>query len=104
MIAPPPLPLTAREKAIDEARRAQADPALRSIAEVTGYLVHAKDGDIGQVEDFLVEDDDWSIHYLVVDAGSSWRGNKVLISPIAVLSIQLANREVRCVSSIPTRN
>ncbi|MGE3248503.1 MAG: PRC-barrel domain-containing protein, partial [Beijerinckiaceae bacterium] len=32
---------------------AEGDPHLRSISEVTGYYIHAKDGDIGHVEDFL---------------------------------------------------
>lgn len=29
--------------------------------------IHASDGEIGHIEDFLVEDNDWSIRYLVVD-------------------------------------
>ena len=57
------------------------DPHLRSIEAVTGYHIHASDGEIGHVEDFLVEDADWSIHYLVVDTKNWWPGKKVLISP-----------------------
>jgi hypothetical protein len=94
LIAPPSLALMTREKGIDEVRQAKDDPALRGMGEVTGYVVHAKDGDVGQVEDFLVEDDDWSIHYLVVAIGSWWQGNKVLVSPLAVLSIQWADRQI----------
>jgi len=57
------------------------DPHLRSIEAVTGYHIHASDGEIGHVGDFLVEDADWSIHYLVVDTKNWWPGKKVLISP-----------------------
>lgn len=57
------------------------DPHLRSAEEVTGYHIHAKDGEIGHVADFLVEDGDWSIHYLVVDTKNWWPGKKVLLSP-----------------------
>jgi len=39
----------------------------RSASEVTGYHILASDGEIGHVTDFLLEDADWSIRYLVVD-------------------------------------
>jgi hypothetical protein len=41
----------------------ESDPDLRSIAAVTGYHIHATDGDVGDVEDFLVDDADWKIRY-----------------------------------------
>ena len=43
--------------------------------------MHASDGEIGHVEDFLVDDANWSIHYLVVDTTNWWPGKRVLISP-----------------------
>lgn len=43
------------------------DPHLRNVAEVDGYHVNASDGDIGPVEDLVVEDDSWGIRYLIVD-------------------------------------
>jgi sporulation protein YlmC with PRC-barrel domain len=61
--------------------RSDDDPHLRSIEAVTGYHIHATDGEIGHVEDFLVEDADWSIHYLLVDTKNWWPAKKVLISP-----------------------
>ena len=70
-----------REEDIADARRSHDDPHLRSVEAVTGYHIHASDGEIGHVEDFLVEDADWSIHYLVVDTKNWWPGKKVLISP-----------------------
>ena len=79
--------LMQREKEIDDAHRKADDPALRSVEEVTGYHVHARDGEIGHVADFLVEDADWSIHYLVVDTKNWWPGKNVLISPLSVRKI-----------------
>ena len=70
-----------REEAIADSQRDRDDPHLRSIEAVTGYHIHASDGEIGHVEDFLVEDADWSIHYLVVDTKNWWPGKKVLIAP-----------------------
>jgi hypothetical protein len=57
------------------------DPNLRSIDEVTGYYVKATDGDIGHVEDFLVDEENWRVRYLVVDTKNWWPGRKVLVSP-----------------------
>jgi len=90
----PSLELMQREKEIDDAQRGKDDPALRSANEVTGYRIHASDGEIGHVDDLLVEDEDWSIHYLIVDTKEWWPGKKVLISPLSVRKIEWADRQV----------
>ena len=51
---PLPLEFRRREEEIDSRQRDRDDPHLRSIQAVTGYHVHASDGEIGHVEDFLV--------------------------------------------------
>lgn len=56
------------------------DPHLRSTAEVKGYKIHATDGEIGDVSDFIIGGD-WKIRFLIVDTGSWFPGKKVLISP-----------------------
>jgi len=76
-----------REEDIAASRRSDDDPHLRSIGEVVGYHIHAADGEIGHVEDFLMEEADWSIHYLVVDTKNWWPGKKVLVSPRSVTGI-----------------
>jgi hypothetical protein len=75
------------EEELDRALRHDGNPHLRSIEAVTGYHIHASDGEIGHIEDFLVQEDDWSIHYLVVDTKNWWPGQKVLISPRSVEEI-----------------
>jgi hypothetical protein len=70
------------------------DPHLRSIAAVTGYHIHATDGGMGHVEDFLVEDASWRIRYLVVDTKNWWPGQRVLISPRTVREIDWADRSI----------
>ncbi len=92
-VLPPPEP-TQKEKEIEEAQHAKDDPALRSATEVTGYDILASDGAIGHVADFLVEDDDWSIHYLVVDTANWWPDKKVLISPLSVREIEWKTGQV----------
>jgi hypothetical protein len=54
---------------------------LRSTHAVIGYHIQGKDGDIGHVEDFIIDDDSWDIRYLVIDTQNFWEGKKVLISP-----------------------
>jgi hypothetical protein len=81
MMAPPPPESRRREAKLADAQRERDDPHLRSIDAVSGYHIRASDGEIGHVEDFLVEDGDWSIHYLVVDTRNWWFGERVLISP-----------------------
>jgi hypothetical protein len=63
-------------------RREEAwDPNLRSTSGVTGHHIQALDGEIGHVEDFIIDDETWSIRYLVVDTKNWWAGRHVLISP-----------------------
>ncbi len=57
------------------------DSHLRSAFEVKGYGVESLDGRMGSVEDFLLEDETWSIRYLVIDTIRWWPSKKVLISP-----------------------
>lgn len=82
------------EKEIADTWRDDDDPHLRSIEAVTGYHVHASDGEIGHVEDFLLEDSDWSIHFLVIDTTNWWPGKQVLISPRSSQSINWGDRLV----------
>jgi PRC-barrel domain len=57
------------------------NPSIRSVRNVTGYYIEAADGDIGHVEDFLVDDREWAIRYMVADTRNWWPGKKVIISP-----------------------
>ena len=68
------------------------DPHLRSAAEVTGYHLHASDGDIGHVSDFLVGDEGWTIGYLRVETSNWWLGETVLISPRSIRKIDWSER------------
>jgi len=71
------------------------DPHLRSIAAMTGYHIHASDGEIGHVKDFLVEVDGWRIRYIMIDTNDWWPGEKVLISPFSVQEINWAERQIQ---------
>jgi hypothetical protein len=57
------------------------DPHLRAMREVKDYHIQATDGEVGHLEDFIVDDQNWVIRYMVVDTRNWWPGKKVLVSP-----------------------
>ncbi|MBC7433674.1 MAG: PRC-barrel domain-containing protein [Rubritepida sp.] len=63
------------------------DAQLRSVAAVTGYHLHATDGDIGHVQEFVVDDEGWRITFLAVDTHNWWPGARVLILPRIVREV-----------------
>jgi hypothetical protein len=71
------------------------DPHLRSLAEVVGYHIHALDGDIGHLDDFLVDDETWKLEFIVVDTKNWGFGKHVLISPAQIKDIDWGSRYVR---------
>jgi hypothetical protein len=71
-----------------------ADPHLRSAVEVIGYHMAAKDGSVGHVQDFVTETSNWGLRYLIIDTRNWWPGNRVLLSPYAVKSINWADQQV----------
>jgi hypothetical protein len=70
------------------------DRHLRSTQEVTGYHLSALDGEIGHVDDFIVDDETWVIRYLVVATKNWWPGKKVLVSPKWIDNVSWEEREV----------
>lgn len=70
------------------------DPHLRSFKQVKGYNVAASDGDIGSVTDAIVDDDKWTVRYLIIDTGNWLPGRQVLVSPQWVDEIIWLDRRV----------
>ena len=94
-MASPYLGARRREHEIAEAQADRDDVHLRSVEAVTGYHIHASDGEIGHVEDFLIEDANWSIHYLVVDTKNWWPAKKILVSSRSAGEIDWTDRLVK---------
>ncbi len=74
--------------------KAAGDPHLRSTRKVAGYRLHATDGQLGEVEDYIVDDENWVIRYLVTDTGLWLAGRKVLVSPHWVKNVNWERSEV----------
>jgi len=97
-------PLSSRpyfgEAAVLDAERREAgpeegDPHLRSMAAVTGYRVHTTDGEIGHVEDFMIDGVSWDVRYLIIDTRNWWVGQHVLMAPQAVRDIDWSDRHIQ---------
>jgi hypothetical protein len=88
---PLPIPDRAEEEL---AARETGDPNLHSARVVTGYYIAATDGDIGHVDDFLVDVGEWSIRYMVVDTRNWLPGKHVLVSPTWIREVDWAGSRV----------
>ena len=73
---------------------APADSHLRSTREVMGYRILAREGEMGRVEDFIVDEQNGIIRYMVVDTRGWLPGKKVLLAPQAVDSISCRTKTV----------
>lgn len=84
-----------KRESMREKDTTSGDPHLRDSREVLGYGIHASDGEIGRVEDFIIDDENWEIYRLVIDTSSFiLAGKKVIISPDHVKSVDWTNSKV----------
>jgi hypothetical protein len=74
--------------------RERRDPHLHSAREVEGYRVAATDGEIGHLEDFFIDDQDWAIQLLGIDTRNWLPGRKVVISPSWLHGIDWPGRRI----------
>src|SRR4030095_9331780 len=63
-------------EAFKSARRRR--PMLRSVSGMRGFTIHATDGDMGSVDDFLFDDQQWTIRYLVANTGG-WLASRLVV-------------------------
>ena len=63
----------------------ESDPHLRSSDKITGYVLRVADGELGQVDDFIIDTDSWKITFVVVKTGT-WFSDKKILLPIAWIS------------------
>lgn len=72
-----------------------ARASICSGREIIGFGIEAQDAPAGRVADLLVDDDDWSIHYLVVDVGGEASERHVLMPLDWVRAVDLDRRAVQ---------
>lgn len=68
-------------------RVAEEEAHLRSEREVSGYKVDTAEGQVGHIDDFILDDENWAIRYLLVDTRDWLPGKHNLLPPAAVTSV-----------------
>ena len=67
---------------------------LHRLSRIRGFHVRGTDGPMGHVDDFIVDEANWQIRYLVVDT-SNWLGGKwVALSPESVTRLEWAEQHI----------
>jgi len=93
-IVPPPVPADPEGDALLDDAALPGDPHLQSARHVAGYHINATDDSIGHVQEFLVDDRDWAVRYMVVDTRNWWPGKHVLVSPRWIRDVNWGERNV----------
>ncbi len=70
------------------------DAHLRSTHAVSGYHIQSPDGEIGHVEDFIIDDETWAIRYLVINTQNWWPGKKVLLATEWIERVSWADSKI----------
>jgi sporulation protein YlmC with PRC-barrel domain len=73
---------------------ANNDQHLRSCNQVSGYHIHASDGEIGHIKDFIVDDKTSQIKFIVVDTHNWFGGKKVLLDVKKITEVEWNNSKV----------
>lgn len=94
-VPPPVTPGASPARAPQALEPAAGDVHLRSCAEVIGYRIEATDGAIGHVEDFVVDEESWSIRSLVVNTRNWLPGRHVLVAPDDVERVEWPAKQAR---------
>lgn len=53
---------------------------LQSIKDLRGYTIHAKNGEVGKALDFVLNQQNWSINYIIVDLGGFFTKEPVALA------------------------
>ncbi|CQR47515.1 PRC-barrel domain protein [Paraliobacillus sp. PM-2] len=74
------------------------DHHLRSVNEIDGsffgYRVEASDGEIGHVSDFVIDDENWKIYYIVVNTNDPLASDHILLSTDWINKVEWASQKV----------
>jgi hypothetical protein len=67
---------------------------VHKTSQMRGFHIHASDGTIGHVDDFLIDEAGWTVRYLVVDTSNWIGGRSVLISGAAIQRVDSVKKEI----------
>ncbi len=80
------------DERIEEKLRENADPHLHSLQEVKGYSIRATDGELGSLEDLILDAETHTITHLVIDTIKWWPSKSVVLPINGILTISWEDR------------
>ncbi|MBV6271970.1 PRC-barrel domain-containing protein [Alcaligenaceae bacterium CGII-47] len=60
---------------------------LRTISSLNGHTIRATDGELGHIKKLYLDEDQWTVRYLVVETGAWLFKRAVLLSPYSIKTI-----------------
>jgi hypothetical protein len=93
-IGSPPISATSLAAGSVQDIELEGDPHLFSAEDVIGHHVEASDGEIGHVDDLLLDDQRWTIRYLIIATRNWWPGKKVILSPWWASELDWSHRKI----------
>ncbi|MEO7524413.1 MAG: PRC-barrel domain-containing protein [Ferruginibacter sp.] len=82
------------DEPINDTITADDNVNLRSSHVVTGYHIHATDGEIGHVADFVIDDENWQVLFIVIDTHNFIGGKKVLVPVKNIIQVKWEDSQV----------
>ena len=67
---------------------------LLNALSLSGFTLSSLDGDFGKSKEFYFDDRHWTIRYLIADTGHWLPGRRVLLSPYALLSVDMEGHRI----------
>ena len=80
-------PHNTEEEELEAIENQDRESTLCSSRDVAGYHIAATDGEIGHVDDYIIDAANWDIRYLVVETGGWLNERKVLLAPEWIESV-----------------
>lgn len=71
-----------------------AESRLRSVKEVLGYHVRTADGEIGHLDDLVIDETRWLVCYAIIDTRNWLPGKRVLLPTCRIKTVSWAGRAI----------
>lgn len=88
------IPTLARSETETRKRQDPRDPHLRSSDNLISSQVQGKDGELGHIEDFLIDLETWAIRYFIIDTHLWWLTKKVIFSSLWIKHVNWLEAKV----------
>lgn len=87
-------PTVAKEVAARQDLDREQETHLRSFQEIKSYDLQATDGDIGELDDLLLDATGWRVTHIIVDTRKWWPGGQVVIDRALVTDISWGDTKI----------